>query len=324
MRNSGIYLLMVCCLLACKVRRSSESNLAPVHGHSLLDAVRLLKEEGFRTAAGRLPLEEQMAESWRYQREKDAGGEARNFVVSTKAKGNQYDAVRLQAESLAKVQLAGLMETRIGQIVTNRMETSDGRTRMNTVASSKNLVTTRLANLYPLMEIYRNLPDGEVEIQIVMGCDRRWASEIAWAVISADVTQNVPRHTGFSFTLTGLGNTYRSGDTLRFSLEASVDCYYSIFVFDADGVELLFPGTYEATSLFQKGITYTFPRTQWVAYFVEKSRRSSRFEQNILLVVATLKEVPFAGEATVDGVFGWLRQIPEEQRSERYFSFLSE
>lgn len=324
MGNRWIYLLVICCLSACKAGRTGTSSISPAKDVRLQEAVCRLQEEGFRTFAGRLSLDEQLAESWRYQREKDTAGEARNFVVSAKAKGHNLDAARLQAENLAKVQLAGLMETRIGQLVTNRLDTKDGNTVMNMVASSKSLVTTRLVNLYPLLEVYRDLPDGDVEIQLVMGCDRRWASEIAWAVISANVTQAVPRHASFSFVLTGLNTVYRTGESLRFSLKSGADCFYYMFVFDADGVEQLFPGTYESGSLFLKGTDYVFPRNRWVSYSVEKGNRPSRFEQNILLVVATLKEMPFSGKVSVDNVFGWLHRIPEEQRCEQYFSFLSE
>ena len=249
---------------------------------------------------------------------------AERFVVSAKSKGDSFDAARVQAESLAKVQLAGLMETRIGQLVTNRLETSDGNTVMQTVASSKNLVTTRLSNVYPLLEVYRECRDGEIEVQLVMGCDRRWASEIAWAVISAEAVQSPSRGGSFSFSLTGLDQAYRNGESLRFSLIAEQDCYYHLFVFDADGVEQLYPGAYEEISLYKKGVEYFFPRNQWVAYSVEKGNYPVRYEQNILLVVATRKDIPFTGEVTVGNVLGWLRRIPEELRSEQYFSFLSE
>lgn len=324
MWNKWIYFLIMCSLSACKMGQTAALSISPAKDMLLQEAVCQLKEEGFRTFAGRLSLEEQLAEAWRYQREKDTAGEARNFVVSAKAKGNNLDAVRLQAESLAKVQLAGLIETRIGQLVTNRLDTKDGSTAMNMVASSKNLVTTRLVNLYPLMEVFRDLPDGDMEIQLVMGCDRRWASEIAWAVVSANVTEAVPRHSSFSFVLTGLNNVYRTSESLCFSLKSGADCFYYMFVFDAGGVEQLFPGAYEEEELFRKDVDYSFPRNRWVAYSVDKGNHSARFEQNILLVVATLKEMPFAEKVSVDNVFAWLHRIPEEQRCEQYFSFLSE
>lgn len=323
MWNKWICLLGVLCLFACRTRWQ-DTSVQAAKEEQLQHAVRQLQAEGFHTLAGKLPLEEQLAESWRYQREKDGSGEVRYFVVSAKSKGDSFDAARVQAESLAKVQLAGLMETRIGQLVTNRLETSDGNTVMQTVASSKNLVTTRLSNVYPLLEVYRECRDGEIEVQLVMGCDRRWASEIAWAVISAEAVQSPSRGGSFSFSLTGLDQAYRNGESLRFSLIAEQDCYYHLFVFDADGVEQLYPGAYEEISLYKKGVEYFFPRNQWVAYSVEKGNYPVRYEQNILLVVATRKDIPFTGEVTVGNVLGWLRRIPEELRSEQYFSFLSE
>lgn len=324
MRNKWMFLGLFCLMFSCKTNQQG-AQTAPLSKDPLLwEAISRLKEDGYRTLAGRLPLEEQLAESWRYQREKDAGGEMRNFVVSVKADGESYEAARLQGESMAKVQLAGLMETRVGQLVTSRIESKDSGTVMSTVASSKSLVTRRLANLYPLMEVYRSLPEGGVEIQLVMGCDRRWASEIAWSVISADIDRKMPRRSSFSFVLTGLKGAYNTGESFGFSLRSSENCYYHIFVFDADGVEQLFPGMYEKGELFYQEKEYLFPRTPWVRYCVEKGERPVRFEQNILLIVATLNESPFTGKVTVTNVLGWMQGIPEEQYCEQYFSFLAD
>ena len=324
MRNKWIGLLLFLGLLSCSAPKRNVSSVQIEKKGPLQHEVQRLYAEGYHTLAGKLPLEEQLAESWRYQREKDEGGEARYFVVSAKSKGETFDAARLQAESLAKVQLAGLMETRIGQLVTNRLESSDGNTLMKTVASSKNLVTTRLSNVYPLLEVYKECPDGKIEVQLVMGCDRRWAREIAWAVISAEAAQNTDRPQSFSFSLEGLKQAYRSGEALNFSLQADQDCYYHLFVFDADGVKHLYPGEYEPSVCYKKGQKYTFPRNQWVAYSIEKGNRSTRYEQNILLVVATRKEIPFKGEESVSKVLEWMRSIPEDLRSDHYYSFLSE
>lgn len=322
--NKRFVLALLLCLCACKVRLTDKVPGGETDEEYLQEAVCRLKAEGYRTIAGKLPMKEQLAESWRYQREKDAKGEARYFVVSAQSSGESFEAARLQAESLAKVQLAGLMETRIGQLVTNRMEMSDGNTVMQTVASSKNLVTTRLADLYPLLEIYKEGTDGKVEVQLTMGCDRKWASEIAYAVIPTNVVQSPSRSKTCFFVLEGLRRAYRDGESLRFSLTSGQDCYFHLFVFDADGVEQLYPGIYEERTLYKKGVEYFFPRSQWVEYGVEKGDRQVRYEQNILLVVATNEDIPFSGKATVGNVLGWLRRIPEESRSEQYFSFLTE
>ena len=98
----------VLCLFACRTRWQ-DTSVQAAKEEQLQHAVRQLQAEGYHTLAGKLPLEEQLAESWRYQREKDGSGEVRYFVVSAKSKGDSFDAARVQAESLAKVQLAGLM-----------------------------------------------------------------------------------------------------------------------------------------------------------------------------------------------------------------------
>lgn len=323
MKSDLFFLGILLYLCACRTP-GSEAVVQRGGDSPLQKSVERLMAEGYRTVAGKLPLEEQLDESWRFQREKEANGEARYFVVSAKAVGDHFEAARMQAESLAKVQLAGLMETRIGQLVTNRMEASDGNTVMQTVASSKNLVTTRLANLYPLLEIYKECPDGKVEVQLTMGCDRRWANEIAWAIVSEDMVRSSSRPGAFSFVLEGLNSSYLVEEALRFTLTADVDCYYHLFVFDAEGVEQLYPGVYEKRELCKKGMEYTFPRNQWVAYRVEKEDSSVRYEQNVLLVVATREACDFKEEVTVGNVLGWLRRLPEESRSERFYSFLSE
>lgn len=324
MWSKGLFLLCILGLFSCRMPKHGTAQAKMVQTDLLRQEINRLQTAGYRTLAGKLPLEEQLAESWRYQREKDQAGEARYFVVSVKSTGDDFESARLQAESLAKVQLAGLMETRIAQLVTNRMESSDGNTLMKTVASSKNLVTTRLSNVYPLLEIYKECQSGKIEVQLVMGCDRRWASEIAWSVISAEAAQNMARAQSFSFSLDGLKQAYRSGESLYFSLTADQDCYYHLFIFDAEGVEHIYPGEYEQSMLYKKGQKYTFPRNQWIAYSIEKDDRSTRYEQNILLVVATRQEFSFKEDATVSNVLGWLRRIPDELRSEHYYSFLSE
>lgn len=181
-----VLLLLVVSLCSCKARNSggTPTALPPDTEQTLLEVTRKLTREGYRTLIGRLPLEEQLAEAWRYQRDKGADGEARFFVASAKVRGQNFNVARMQAESLAKVQLAGLMETRIGQLVTNQLETGYGNPSLQTVGSSKNLVKARLSNLYPLMEIYKDFPDGTVEVQLMLGCERNWAHEIAGSLVA--------------------------------------------------------------------------------------------------------------------------------------------
>ncbi len=173
---AGLFLL-----LACGVRKQ-QVDVLPAGDEDVARVAGRLAQAGYRSLPGRLPVEEQLAEAWRYQRARDEQGQPLYVVGSSKATARDYNAARLQAESLAKVQLAGWMQTRVGQLVTNRLEASGqlgGDAVMQTAGSSKNLVSERLTYLVPLLELFCENPDGSVEVQVVIGCPCRAADEIA-------------------------------------------------------------------------------------------------------------------------------------------------
>lgn len=186
MNRIGYLLLFIGFLLSACGTGKEMKTISPVPGIEDRPSVKVetarLQQEGFHTVTGRLPLEEQLEEAWKYQREKDPEGNPVYYVASSKVMAVNYNVARIQAGNLAKVQLAGLMETRIGQLVTQKMEvngTEGKEAVIQMVSSSKNLVTARLSHLLPVVEIYRDLPDGRVEVQITLACKRLWATEVS-------------------------------------------------------------------------------------------------------------------------------------------------
>lgn len=141
------------------------------------EAATTLIREGFKTHAGRLPLQEQLKEAWKIQRQKDENGELLYFISSVRYKGKEYNLARLQAETLAKIYLAGLVETRIGQLVESRISTTDAATP-ELKSKSKALVKTSLSHITPLLEVYKEYPDGEVEVAVILACRRDHADWI--------------------------------------------------------------------------------------------------------------------------------------------------
>lgn len=171
----GVFLLTACSTSKQPVEGSSHTK------ESLSKEAADLERRGFRTLVGRLPLEEQLSEARHYQRAKDEQGNLIYFVSISQAWGNNFNVARLQAESQAKVDLAGQIETQVGQLISNQMESSGQYTddaHQRTVGSSKTLVKSRLTHIVPLLEIYRDDPDGRVEVQVAIGYPRRIADEI--------------------------------------------------------------------------------------------------------------------------------------------------
>lgn len=147
---------------------------------------------------------------------------------------------------------------------------------------------------------------------------------IVTAVITADVLPPSEEMQLLPFHLSGLNHSYRSGENLRFSLTAGSACYFHFFVFDTNGGSCFFPNNYEKRLCFQPDTTYAFPLNHLLAYTIDKGNTAVRYEQNIVIAVATRTDVPFRGEVTVHNLFDWLYSIPPDQRVEAYYSFLVE
>lgn len=147
---------------------------------------------------------------------------------------------------------------------------------------------------------------------------------IAIAVITADVLPPSETTQMLPFHIEGLNNTYRHGDLVNFTLIPGSPCYFHFFVFDTKGGDCFYPNAYEKGTYFQPDSSYVFPRNRLLAYSIEKENQTARYEQNIVIAVATLRDIPFRGEVNVHNLFDWLYSIPPEQRMEEYFSFLVE
>lgn len=184
---NNIFLLALCALFlfSCKsqdIKKTGEADPVSLLHSTAEEAADALLTEGYKTLAGRLPLQEQIHEAWGYQRMKDEGGALLYFVASSRSKAKDYNIARLQAETLAKVQLAGHVETRIGQLVENKMASHHlmgGEEHVKEILDqSKSLVKTSLSQLIPLLEVFKEYPDGEVEVMLMIACRRDQADRI--------------------------------------------------------------------------------------------------------------------------------------------------
>lgn len=123
-------------------------------------------KEGWKVNAGYLSLEEQIANSKPVLREQE------NWVVGeARSTGSFYDAARANALMAAKVNLAKAVESQIageGELLTGNQQEGQG----NAVSAGKykEVARTRFANNIKrpkiLMDCYRDLKNGNVEVQI--------------------------------------------------------------------------------------------------------------------------------------------------------------
>lgn len=129
--------------------------------------------EGYQSLPGLPSLKEQVAEveKWR----KNIKTEGNCLMVTVTAKGSNYNAAKIQAENLARIEITGRVKSRIANITETKVSSLDQGQRgsgveAHTRIDSKTIAALDLADIEYPMELFRKLKSGETEIILVMVC----------------------------------------------------------------------------------------------------------------------------------------------------------
>lgn len=143
-----------------------------------------LKKEGWKVAAGALPMDKQLDETWKKQYERDENDYPKFIVSNAKTIGTNYSAAKNQAINLAKVELAGLISTHVTGLVENTVANQDlsnqeAASVVKTIDASKSLIAQEMGRTIVLFEVYRTLPNKNTEVQIRIAYNTEIAMQIA-------------------------------------------------------------------------------------------------------------------------------------------------
>ena len=151
-----------------------------------------LTKEGFRTPVGKLPLDKQLENAWQKQAELDMEGNPYWYIASSRAIGGNQSAAALQATNAAKVDLAGQIQTKVSQLIEAKVANDDmgqeeAASLSNVVAASKSIISGTLGRTIPLVEVYRTLPNKNVEVMVTIGYSMQTANQEAIKAIRQDL-----------------------------------------------------------------------------------------------------------------------------------------
>lgn len=143
-----------------------------------------LEKEGFRTPVGKLPLDKQLEASWEKQAELDMDGNPYWYIATSRAIGGNQSAAALQATNAAKIDLAGQIQTKVSQLIEAKVANDDmgqeeAASLSSVVASSKSVISATLGRTIPLVEVYRTLPNKNVEVMVTLGYSTDAANKVA-------------------------------------------------------------------------------------------------------------------------------------------------
>lgn len=138
-----------------------------------------LKKEGWVVSPGTLPLEKQLDRSYLMEMEYDENLYPKYIMANAQSIGENYDAAKTSALSLAITNLAGQIQTEVTALVENtvankQLEANEAASIVETIMSSKNLISQSIGRTITVVECYRELKKNnnkEVLVRIAYNGD---------------------------------------------------------------------------------------------------------------------------------------------------------
>lgn len=154
-----------------EIRKTSKSDLnAKATKDARKDAKKLAKE-GWITAPGALPLAKQLDKSYLMQMEYEEDMYPKYLMASAMSIGENYDAAKMQAIELAKLNLAGQIQTEVTALIENsvanqQLANEDASSITQSIMGAKNLISQSIGRTIPVMECYRVKPNNNKEVLV--------------------------------------------------------------------------------------------------------------------------------------------------------------
>ena len=194
MKKLGMFLMLVVAMavaMPTSYAQLSKKEINKIEKTAKKEA-KQLKKDGWKVAPGNPSMEIQLTESFKYQMQKDDEGYDKFIQGEAMTVGQVYDAALFQADNLSKLNLAGKMETRVIQIIDNKLANKeiskeDAVSLVTSISARKNLISQRLGQGITPVKMYRDLPNGNVEVRIIAYYSQTMANKVAKAAMREDL-----------------------------------------------------------------------------------------------------------------------------------------
>lgn len=154
-----------------EIRKMAKEELTDKVDKTTRKEAKRLEEEGWRVKPGALPLAKQLEKSYLMQMEFDEDLYPKYLMGEASSIGENYDAAKVSALSLAITNLAGQIQTEVSALVENTVANSqlsagDATSITKTIMSSKNLISQSIGRTLTVVECYRINSKGNNEVLV--------------------------------------------------------------------------------------------------------------------------------------------------------------
>ena len=141
-----------------------------------------LKKEGWVVSPGALPMEKQLERSYLMEFEYDENLFPKYIMANAQSIGENYDAAKTAATSLAITNLAGQIQTEVTALIENtvgnqQMAAEDAASITETVMASKNLISQSIGRVITTVECYRVLDNKNREVMVRIAYNSEMAKQ---------------------------------------------------------------------------------------------------------------------------------------------------
>lgn len=175
-----------------EIVKASRSELNARPGKTARKAAKAYAKEGWKVAPGQLPLEKQLEKTYLMQYEYDDNYMPEYIMSEAMSIGENYDAAKMQALEIAKLNLAGQIQSNFAAIIENsisnrQLSDEDAASITESVLASKSVISQRLGRVLTVVECYRDTDKGTKEVRIQIAYSSESANSIAKAAIREDL-----------------------------------------------------------------------------------------------------------------------------------------
>ncbi len=166
------------------ISKMSKAELSAKASKAALKAAKEYKKEGWVVAPGNLPLEKQLDRAYAMQYEYDELAFPKYIMAEAMSIGENYDAAKHQALALARLNLAGQVQSEITAITENslankQLSNEQAASLAETISASKDIISQSIGRVIPVVECYRTKSNKNREVRVMIAYNSKMAMEAA-------------------------------------------------------------------------------------------------------------------------------------------------
>ena len=151
-----------------------------------------LKKEGWKPAAGALPLEKQLERSYKMQYEFDEYGYPLYIYGDAQSTGANLDSAKMAAITNATTDLAGNIQTEVVALIENSVANKqlghgEAVSIAETVMGNTNIIADKIGRVIPVIELYREAGHKTWEARVILFYNANMAKQAVKEAIAEDL-----------------------------------------------------------------------------------------------------------------------------------------